>query len=28
MDRAYEGYEARQLAFDLGFTPVVPPKFN
>ena len=25
MDRAYEGNETRQLAFDLGFTPVVPP---
>ena len=23
MDRAYEGNETRQLAFDLGFTPVV-----
>jgi transposase len=28
MDRAYEGDETRQLAFDLGFTPVVPPKQN
>lgn len=28
MDRAYEGDETRQLAFDLGFTPVVPPKIN
>ena len=28
MDRAYEGDETRQLAFDLGFTPVVPPKSN
>lgn len=28
MDRAYEGDETRQLAFDLGFTPVVPPKKN
>ena len=28
MDRAYEGDETRQLAFDLGFTPVVPPKAN
>lgn len=26
MDRAYEGNETRQLALDLGFTPVVPPK--
>ncbi len=26
MDRAYEGEETRQLALDLGFTPVVPPK--
>jgi transposase len=25
MDRAYQGDETRQLAFDLGFTPVVPP---
>ena len=25
MDRAYEGNEARQLALDLGFVPVVPP---
>jgi len=25
MDRAYEGNETRQLAFDLGLTPVVPP---
>ena len=25
MDRAYEGDETRQLALDLGFTPVVPP---
>ena len=24
MDRAYEGHETRQLALDLGFTPVVP----
>ena len=24
-DRAYEGNETRQLALDLGFTPVVPP---
>ena len=28
MDRAYEGNETRQLAFDLGFVPVVPPKSN
>ena len=26
MDRAYEGDETRQLALDLGFTAVVPPK--
>lgn len=25
MDRAYEGNETRQLALDLGMTPVVPP---
>ena len=25
MDRAYEGNDTRQLALDLGFTPVVPP---
>ena len=25
MDRAYEGDTTRQLALDLGFTPVVPP---
>ena len=25
MDRAYQGDETRQLAFDLGFDPVVPP---
>ena len=25
MDRAYAGDETRQLASDLGFTPVVPP---
>ena len=24
-DRAYEGNDTRQLAFDLGFIPVVPP---
>jgi transposase len=28
MDRAYEGNETRQLALDLGFLPVVPPKSN
>ena len=28
MDRAYEGKETRQLALELGFTPVVPPKHN
>lgn len=28
MDRAYEGRENRQLALELGFTPVVPPKKN
>ena len=26
MDRAYEGDETRQLALDLGYTPVVPPR--
>jgi transposase len=26
MDRAYEGNETRQLALDLGFIAVVPPK--
>ncbi len=26
MDRAYEGDESRQLALDLGFVPVVPPR--
>lgn len=25
MDRAYEGNATRQLALDLGFSPVVPP---
>ena len=25
MDRAYEGDQTRQLALDLGFSPVVPP---
>ena len=28
MDRAYEGDETRQLALNLGFIPVVPPKIN
>jgi len=28
MDRAYEGDETRRLVFDLGLTPVVPPKSN
>ncbi|MDR2031119.1 MAG: transposase, partial [Azoarcus sp.] len=28
MDRAYEGNETRQLALDLGYFPVVPPKRN
>ena len=28
MDRAYEGDETRQLVFDLGLTPVLPPKSN
>lgn len=28
MDKAYEGDETRQLVFDLGMTPVVPPKSN
>ena len=28
MDRAYEGDETRQLAMDLGYAPVVPPKSN
>jgi len=28
MDRACEDDETRQLAADLGFTPVVPPKSN
>ena len=26
MDKAYEGDETRQLVFDLGMEPVVPPK--
>jgi len=28
MDRAHEGGETRQLALDLNFIPVVPPKSN
>ena len=28
MDRAYEGNRTRQLALDLGYVPVVPPKIN
>jgi transposase len=28
MDRAYEGDTTRQLAVDLGYLPVVPPKQN
>lgn len=28
MDRAYEDDSTRQLALDLGFVPVVPPKKN
>jgi len=28
LDGAYEGDETRQLALDLGFIPVVPPKQN
>ncbi|MEK6212154.1 MAG: IS5 family transposase [Pseudomonadota bacterium] len=28
MDRAYEGQETRQLALELGYIPVVPPKSN
>ena len=28
MDRAYEGNETLQLALELGFVPVVPPKKN
>ena len=28
LDRAYEGDETRQLALDLNFIPVVPPKSN
>ena len=28
MDKAYEGDETRQLVFNLGMEPVVPPKSN
>ncbi len=28
MDKAYEDNATRQLALDLGFDPVVPPKVN
>ena len=28
MDRAYEGDQTRQLALELGYIPVVPPKTN
>jgi transposase len=28
MDRAYEGNQTRQLSWNLGFTPVVPPNPN
>jgi transposase len=28
MDRAYEGDETRQVAVELGYVPVVPPKQN
>jgi transposase len=28
MDSAYQGNQTRQLALDLGFTPVVPPHPN
>ncbi len=28
MDRAYEGEATRQLALELGYWPVVPPKQN
>ena len=28
MDRAYESDETRQLALELGYTQVVPPKSN
>ena len=27
-DRSYEGDETRQLALDLGYKPVIPPKTN
>ena len=27
-DRAYEGTKTRQLALELGYTPVIPPKNN
>jgi len=28
MDRAYEGDETQSLAVELGYIPVVPPKYN
>jgi hypothetical protein len=28
MDKAYEGDETRQMVFELGLFPVVPPKSN
>ena len=28
MDKAYEGDETRQLAIDLNYEPIVPPKSN
>lgn len=28
MDRAYEGDATRQLAVEVGYVPVVPPKHN
>lgn len=28
MDRAYKGDETRQMVFDLGMKPIVPPKSN
>ncbi len=28
MDRAYEGAQTKQLALELGYIPVVPPKTN
>ena len=28
MDRAYEGNDTRNLAIELGYKPVVPPKIN